>query len=694
MSKPITSPVWTNDDLRKINKLRKDGKTAKEMAKFFPGKTWKSIARKCYRVDWEEFDKDPSQYETEVKTGKWSDEEIIQLDAYVKAGQNYEFIAKKLGRSLTAVERQHQETDWPSWRIYMKGQSGSVSGNKDEASEKYSQDQLVNALLNECRNDFKRVGDAKESKFLTRVNIDRSKMGITFPELKEKAKEKLIEFGQGNPESIELGTGRYVIIGDSHGKHTNKDMFDLLENVNKTLKPKKIIHIGHLLDDDNEISYDWGRFPNLIVLAKVEELKLVQSQRNGCKFKYDIVLNDILMGKDLYVLNQDLISDYVKTPLTTLDSEILDNRVIVNSHRLELTTRCSNEARSYFASPGCICEEHIPRTIKQISFQDGGTVKQAFPEGFIKYRRMRHMNGYWERGIIVVEVDKKGDHTLVPCQIKKTPRGWTTSYFDKIITSQGVFSPDKKIFVNGDMHCDKHDINVLDIQEQFCKDYKPDIQVNIGDTFNYSSLNHHVMDRGGVILDKKLLDEAAATTFVLKRVLGWAKESHLICGNHERFARDFVEKYPQFGEYLDFNFMCDLKNMGYILTPLKNVLKIGSAKFIHGEAKLFGQQGSKLEKVARTFSKNCFLGHIHRPEIRFGTFSIGLSGLLNQDYNESESSNWMHGFGTCNQFMGHSFLTTVAIDNYKCTIGNKTYCPINIDSWKMHQYKARLTYEF
>jgi hypothetical protein len=292
-------------------------------------------------------------------------------------------------------------------------------------------------------------------------------------------------------------------------------------------------------------------------------------------------------------------------------------------------------------------------------------------------------------------MDKQKNVTIVPCFIKRTDKGMAISYFDKIITSKGVFNPEKKIFVNGDLHCDMHDVNVLDIQEQFCKDYRPDIQVNIGDTFNYSSLNHHVMDRGGVILDKKLLDEAASTTFVLKRVSGWAKESHLLCGNHERFARDFVEKYPQFGEYLDFHFMCDLKNMGYTLTPLKSVLKIGSAVFVHGEVKMFGQPGSKIEKIARTFSsKNCFIGHIHRPEIRFGTVSIGLSGMLNQGYNEPEMSNWIHGFGTCNQFMGHSFLTTIVIDNYRCIIGNKTYQPGNLDSWKMKSYRARLTYEF
>ena len=696
MGRPLIT--WTQEELQKIHDLKQDGKNWKDIAKIIKTKTWKAIARKYNRTDWVAFNKDPKDYiENIIKSKKWSDDEMISLDAYIQSGKSYDFIAEKLQRTITSVEHKAQETNWKGWREYRtsKLNASPVIDSEGKVEEKNDdQERLINALLHVCRNEFKRVESITEEEFLDRINLDKSGMCMTFGELKEKTKDRLVGFGFGNPENIELGKGRYIIIGDSHGKYTKKEMFAMLEQVNKTLKPNKIIHIGHILDDDNDISYDWGRFRNLVILSKVEELKAVQNQRNKFNFNYEIVLESILLGKDLYVFNQDLIMDYVKTPLTNLDAEILDDKVIVNCHRMELTTRCSNDSRSYFASPGCLCEDHINRTIRQIDFQDGRVVKQAFHEGFIKYRRMRHMNGYWERGLIVVDVDKDGNQTIMPCQIKKTAKGWATSYFDKIITSQGVFNPDKKIFVNGDMHCDKHDINVLDVQEQICKSYKPDAQVNVGDTFNYASLNHHVMDRGGVILDKKLLDEAASTSFILRRVFGWAKESHLIYGNHERFARDFVEKYPQFGQYLDFNFMCDLKNIGYILTPLKSALKIGSAKFVHGEIKMFGQNGSKLEKTTRTFGRDVFIGHIHRPEIRFGCFSVGLSGKLDQEYNEPEASNWMHGFGLCNQFMGHSFLTTIAIENNKCTIGGKTYNPVNTDSWKPKKYTARLSYDF
>jgi len=687
------------NQLFKLHKLRvEEKKTWEQIGEAF-SKTGPAMRLRFSRVQWDEFLKDPKGYleeDVNIRKKRWSDAEMLQLDAYLQSDKSYIFIAEKLGRTITSVERQAQETDWKAWRSIRESQvieGGDV--NDDLETQKMLQiDQYVTALLEVCRKEFERINKITQEEFLKRVNLDKDNMIVSFAELKKRACDNLIERGLGNPSSIDLEAGRYIIVGDSHGKFTKKDMFALLKKMNGILKPKKIIHIGHMLDDDNDISYEWGSFDNLIVLARQEELKIIHNQSNKFKFHYQIVRDVVKMGS-LLVFNQDMISDYVKSPITSLDAEIFDGRAIVNCHRQEFATRCSNEGASYIASPGCLCEHHIIRTIKQIDFEDGRIVKQANHDGFIKYRRMKHTNKYWEQGLLVVEVDEQDNHTIIPCPIRKTSKGFTTSYFDKMITSKGVFKPDKKIFVNCDMHCDLHDVNILDVQEQICKDYKPDIQVNLGDTFNYYSLNHHIMDRGGVILDKKILDEAAHTNYILRRVATWAKESHLIFGNHERFANDFAEKYPQFGQYLDFRFICDLKELGYKLTDLKNILKIGPTKFAHGEIRMFGQTGSKLEKASRTFGKDIFIGHIHRPAVRFGCYSVGLTGRLDQHYNEPDASNWLHGFGLCNHFKGKSWPTTVAIVENKCVLGGKTYEPGDTASWKMpSNYKVKISYDF
>jgi len=690
---------WTVDELKELYRLKKEGHSFCDIAAMLKdrGRGHGAYSRKYKRVNWDLFFKNPEDFiNNDCIMKKWTDEEMIQLDAFLQTGSSYNFMAEKMNRTVASVEHQAKNTDWKAWRelrkvnLLLDDTDDQVENKKKELTE-----QLVNHILSICRFDFKRIETLAENDFLTRINLDKSKLFISFSDLRTLARNKLVEMGFGNPETIELKAGRYIVVGDSHGKYTKKDMFAMLRQVNETLKPDKIIHVGHILDDDNDISYDWGEFSNLIVLAKVEELKTIQEQRNKYNFSYDIVRENIMIG-DMVITNQDIIGDYVRTAISNLDSEILYKRTIVNCHRLEFTTRCCNEGPSFFASPGCLCENHIVRTIKQIDFQDGRVIKQAFHEGFIKYRRMGQLNKYWERGMLVVNVGSNGNFTVVPCSIKKSPKGFATSYFDKIITSKGVFNPDKKIFVTGDLHCDLHDVNVLDIQEQICKDYKPHIHVNVGDTMNYSSLNHHVMDRGGVILEKTILDEAAQTYFVLAKIKKWAPESYLIYGNHERFAKDFVEKFPQFRGYLDFKFVCNLEDIGYRLIPFKSVLKIGTAKFIHGEIRMFGQTGSKLEKASRTFDSGggIFIGHIHRPEIRFGCYSVGLSGILDHEYNEPESSNWMQGFGLCNQWGKINFMTTIGIINNSCIINKKSYNPVDIQSWNYGNYRANIVYRF
>ena len=50
-----------------------------------------------------------------------------------------------------------------------------------------------------------------------------------------------------------LTNGRYLVVSDSHGKHTSRGMFRLLNNLNANLKFNAVIHVGHILDDDNDI---------------------------------------------------------------------------------------------------------------------------------------------------------------------------------------------------------------------------------------------------------------------------------------------------------------------------------------------------------------------------------------------------------------------------------------------------------
>jgi len=683
--------TWSKEQLFSLYKMRtEDKKSFSEIAQALK-KSSQATQRKFLRVDWEDFKKNPVDYlkEDNSEQKKWDQLEMSQLYAFLQSGKSYSFVAEQLGRTYTAIERKAQTTNWQAWKIAI----GNSESNPSVSDVSTLTTQLVEAFVLLSRRDPERLKTITEKEFRRKINFETDPLPVSFNELKNKAKQELDSIGLGNPEEISLGEGTYLIVGDSHGKWTKNKMFDLLTQVNKTLKPDKIIHVGHILDDDNDISYNWGQFKNLIVVAKQEELHIVQEQRNKYDFMFDIVRGGVNLGDDLFVMNQDMIQDYVRTSLKSLDAVVFDPKVIVNCHRLESITKCSEEnTSSYILSPGCICEPHIVKTIKQIDYLDKKTVKQAFYGGFSKYRRMQHLYNYWNQGLLVIHVDSEGNHTIIPCLIRKMSDGFATSYFDKIISNTGVHKPTKKIFVTADAHCPDHDTSALDVQEQICKDYKPDALVNLGDVDDYASLNHHEMDRGVVIL-KDIISEAATTHYVMKRMAKWAKELHVIHGNHERFALDFISKFPQFASCLNFKFLCGIEELGYKMTDLKDVLKIGSTKFIHGDIKMYGQPGDKMEKASRTFGENIFIGHVHYPAIRFGSYSIGLSGKLDQEYNEPNASTWIHGFGMCNQYKGLSWPTTIAIYNYACIINGKIYNPVNPDSWKVKKFKAKLAFD-
>jgi len=685
---------WTKEDLLLLYKERHDnGVDYKEIAKKI-NKSSDGLAAQYKRVDWDLFLENPDAY-MQGKGGfrKWNNIEMAKLYAFIKTRKSYDFIAKELGRSYISVERKAQTTNWQAWQVAV----GDVTSPEDiEESEDVegTKQKLSDALVQLCRHDKDRLKEIEEDEFVRKTNIDKKALPVSFETVKTMASDYLDSLGFGNPEEVILKAGTYIVVGDSHGKHTKSPVFYLIKELANLIKADKIIHVGHILDDDNDISYDMGLFGDkLLVVAKSEELRMVQDQRNTNNFKYDIVRGGIQVGNDLNITNQELIGDYVKTSLSSLDSHIFDEKVIVNNHRLEWSQKCSEgEATSYIISPGALCIKHIGKTIKQIDFEDNRIVKQAFTEGFSKYRRMKHMYDYWDQGAIVIHVNAKGEHTIIPCLIRKLgKKEYATSYFDKIITNNGLRNPEKKIFVSADMHSPNQDNTALDIQEQICKDYKPDILVNIGDSHDYRALNHHDLDKGNVIKGN-ILDESAQVHYSLKRMANWAKEKYIIYGNHERFAEDFVAKFPQFGKYLDFQFICDLENLGYNMVDLKGVLKVGPTKFVHGDMTMYGQTGNKLEKAARTFKGTVFIGHMHYPAVRYGTYSVGLSGKLDQIYNEPNASTWIHGFGLCNHYRGFDFPTTIAI-NKNCNINAKTYKAVNPDSWKVKNYNVRLIYQ-
>lgn len=550
---------------------------------------------------------------------------------------------------------------------------------------------MISALMELSRHDIQRLHAISKNEFVKKTNASSIISKFDFNELKELAEQQLYSLGLHRPINMTLGKGRYLVVGDSHGKHTPRIMFKLLRNLNKHLKFDKIIHIGHILDDDNIISYCWKDFDNLVVIAKTEEAMGIENAINNEGYDFAVVRQTVNFGK-LQVANQDMIGDYVRPGIESMDNRIYNTSTILNSHKHEFDTRCAYNRKLCYATPGCLCKKHIVKTIRQIDFTSGYQVKIAYPSSFIKYRRMNQLLELWEQGMAIVEVDEKGDYTIVMCRIKPIGKEYATSYFDKIYCGNTVHEPDNKIFFNSDLHIPQHSTHFLEVQDKLIKDYKPDIYVNLGDIYSGESLNHHKMQKGEVIFSK-YLDEISHINWILSKMSTWARKKYLLLGNHERFVEDFTKRFPQLKDMLMLPLLASIENCDYDVKFFKDVLNIGNLKCIHGDFKMYGQKGGNfLIKIANTFTSPVIVGHLHYTGIRAGCYMIGLSGDYNQQYNEVNATNWLMGVGICNQYKGESFLNTIPMINNKIRLNNKTYSPSETDFWKMPEAKIEMKF--
>lgn len=727
---------WTTEELKTLHQIvsKADNKPTtedfKKAAKQL-GKSVSSCSRRFARTDWVAFKAGEFGQLDDIERRPWTKSEKLHLFALKNnLGYDYGQIAGILKRSKTSCERMFQRTDWKvlagnpnkiKSEIEQARQEEETHSNiiKMEMSEKETQRtnsfnaRIVDWLVHTVKSEPDILTVMDEAAFNSKLEkmidnpdskVNREDITIDFDEIKRLAMEEIDRRGMTYPKTREFGTGRYLVFGDSHGKNLPTGMAKLLDVMNRELKCTATIHIGGIADDEDEISYNWHKieerksFPNLVVLGDLTELHLLKRQIH----KYDVVRQRIMLG-GISVENQYDMGDFCKKSVGRIDPLTIPDVVIVNSHRHEMHSHCGYKRERLVMSPGCLCRRHPVRTTRINIFKGGEHLRQTYQNGYKKYNKQDQDSARWENGLIIVEVGTDGKSTAHPLRICDSKCGKTTSYAGKIYTEQGVFSADQRIFINGDMHCTSHDPKVLDIQEQFCQDYKPDIHVNVGDLIDNRAFNHHMggttgpafyKDSGRYVYRDSMF-EIASSRYVLKRMRNWARKSYLIIGNHERFADDLTNRMPQLQDLLKTEFMLGTEDLDIEVTPLGGTLDFGFARFIHGDVKVWGGVGgSKMDKIANNYGRNTIMGNIHYPAIRSGCYSIPMSGLLNQKYNETDASQWMQGFGYADVFDGKCFISIVVMTGGQCMVDGKQYLPSDCYSWETPQYKIRLDVEF
>ena len=565
---------------------------------------------------------------------------------------------------------------------------------------------MVVAFLKLARHDIDRIEKITFKEYHSA--LDNSvirfckKFSITFDDIVKEAGNRLTKaFGLEFGKKKTLKPGTYLVVGDSHGKHCRNKTFDLLVNIVKEYSIKSIIHVGHILDDDNTISYRWSDFNNVIIIPKREELQIVVDKNRTEKFKFELVHETIAAG-DIEIRNQEFFTnEYMDVSIANMPQNIVQKHTITNFHRHEMESRNTprNENLLYMGV-GCICDQFVTNTRLIKNWVGGGQMKESYTNGFVTYRRRGEMVKLWEKGVVLLNIDKEENCTPVMLRIYDlNANELGIGFLDKVVTNKKIYESSQMDLITGDMHIPMHDPEILSIINSVAHTYDFENHVNLGDVCHNQSLNHHCMDKGRILetMNESTLKDAANTNFVLSRCSEWAEKDWLIYANHERFIKDFFMRYPQLKDILNIEMLYGLDRLGIELVPMKETLKIGNAIYAHGDMKPYGIGGKITEKMAKIFKgyvNPVMIGHVHFPSIRSGCYSIGLAGKLDQKYNEPTTSRWMHGFGIGTTLGNITWLATIPIINNRLFLDGKIYKPVNADKWTMKKYNAEMTYSF
>lgn len=232
----------------------------------------------------------------------------------------------------------------------------------------------------------------------------------------------------------------------------------------------------------------------------------------------------------------------------------------------------------------------------------------------------------------------------------------------------------KKFIGLFDLH---HPNNIpLSPVEQFMEEFKPDILVYGGDSWDCEPLSHWGEEKrfkeiGLDNIRKQLHAEAESLHNLVKhhKKISKAKEIHYLIGNHEHWIDIYQNKYGNAMEPMTLDRLTNLSKLGVKIHEQGKAIKIGKLYFVHGDKIAKGGNVNVSKTAVSWYQKPVLFGHYHTTQ-SFGNVSpievsspqIGqLVGCLtsnNPDYNK-------HKPNACiNQFVYGYIDTKTGLFNY------------------------------
>jgi len=231
-----------------------------------------------------------------------------------------------------------------------------------------------------------------------------------------------------------------------------------------------------------------------------------------------------------------------------------------------------------------------------------------------------------------------------------------------------------RVLVQPDTHVPEHDVTAVNAFMKFAEWYKPHGYVNLGDFMEMDSVSHWEPKDfrprrlvPEIEVAKKLLkdlDKALGPQCVYKRFL---------IGNHEDWLDQLlIAKVPNILDGLDklgvdltIQSLLGLKDLGYRVVPLNEILRLGELHFIHG----YYTNKHHASKHLEIFGVNLMYGHLHDVQSFSGVsvkgvheaISIGCLRLLNAPFMKGRPNNWSHAFGIIEYRIDGSYTRYVPI---------------------------------
>lgn len=518
---------------------------------------------------------------------------------------------------------------------------------------------------------------------------------LDYADIEERAKEYIIKVkGLEFPKNVELGCGgTYIVFGNTVGAHGHSGILKCISNLSGHIGARPV-HVGYALDGYDCVNPTLLGMDDLLLVARRDEVWKL----GDVAFERD----NITLVRDRVTAGNALIRcQYYRSDYTSGSSKnaIPDDEgyqtVVFDRFLHELHTKTKNDRDCFMVSTGCCCGDFEKRKRKKNKFpKDESELLAHSAESSAAGLRKSESVSYWERGFVVLHVNEKGMACPILCRAKIVNDKWTVGYMGDIINEDGVVPADKVDLAIGDIHVPLHDSRAISVVEKVASILRPDRLINVGDHCNSSSLNHHAMDRNEPIVDANIRDECGMANYILREMSTWADELVIIMGNHERFMKDFNAKVPSLRTLVNERTMMGAVEAGYEVIDLKGVYKIGNnAKYIHGEMKHFGISGDINAQISDSMDVDTIFGHCHRPSVRCGSYGLGLLALHDQGYNETESSNWVHGYGVVSHYEGQAFMNSVPIIDYSTPIGGEwiTYSS-DFDKWLPKKFDIEIKY--